>query len=182
MGNQQRSSPQTREIIKEIHNGLIGDAYKAIAFYINSRGRVPNQVKANPPEGLDWELFQGPAPRRDYTHDTWDYNWHWYGWDYGTAEMGNNATHELDIARWALNVKYPEHVEVVAGKFQYKDDGWEMYDTMDATFRFSKITGPFNGMAKAVTDITNTVPAGAPLFTVLRARFTWTGEVTKYLA
>lgn len=137
MGNQQRSSPQTREIIKEIHNGVIGDAYKAIAFYVNSRGRVPNQLKANPPEGLDWELFQGPAPRRAYTHDTWDYNWHWYGWDYGTAEMGNNATHELDIARWALDVKYPKHVEVVAGKYHYKDDGWEMYDTMDATFRFS---------------------------------------------
>ena len=137
MGNQQRSSPQTQEIIKEIHNGVIGDAYKAIAFYVNSRGRVPNQVKANPPEGLDWELFQGPAPRRAYTHDTWDYNWHWYGWEYGTAEMGNNATHELDIARWALDVKYPEHVDVVAGKFHYKDDGWEMYDTMDATYRFS---------------------------------------------
>jgi len=136
MGNQQRSAPESREIIQEIHNGIIGEPYKAIAFYINSRGQVPNQVKAAPPEGLDWELFQGPAPRRAYTDNTWDYNWHWYGWDYGTAEMGNNATHELDVARWALNVKYPEHVEVVAGKYQYKDDGWEMYDSMDATFRF----------------------------------------------
>lgn len=137
MGNQQRSSPQTQEIIKAIHNGVIGDVYKAIAFYTNSRGRVPNQVKSNPPEGLDWELFQGPAPRREYTDNTWDYNWHWYGWDYGTGETGNNATHELDIARWALDVKYPERVEVYSGKFQYKDDGWEMYDTMEATFRFS---------------------------------------------
>ena len=98
---------------------------------------MPNQVKANPPEGLDWDLFQGPAPRRDYTDNTWDYNWHWYGWDHGTAEMGNNATHELDIARWALDVKHPEHVEVKSGKFHYKDDGWEMYDTMEATFRFA---------------------------------------------
>ncbi len=137
MGNQQRSSLQSQEIIKEIHNGVIGDVYNAIAFYTSKRGRVPNQVKANPPEGLDWDLFQGPAPRRDYTDNTWDYNWHWYGWDYGTAEMGNNATHELDIARWALDVKYPEHVEVKSGKFHYKDDGWEMYDTMEATFRFS---------------------------------------------
>jgi predicted dehydrogenase len=136
MGNQQRSAPQSREIIQEIHNGIIGEAYKAIAFYINSRGRVPNQVKAPPPQGLDWELFQGPAPRRAYTDNTWDYNWHWYGWEYGTAEMGNNATHELDIARWALSVKYPKRVEVVAGKYQYKDDGWEMYDTMDANFLF----------------------------------------------
>lgn len=137
MGNQQRSSLESQEIIKDIHNGVIGDVYNAIAFYTAKRARVPNQEKANPPEGLDWELFQGPAPRREYTHNTWNYNWHWYGWDYGTAEMGNNATHELDIARWALDVKHPEHVEVKSGKFHYKDDGWEMYDTMEATFRFA---------------------------------------------
>ncbi|WP_117882337.1 Gfo/Idh/MocA family protein [Aureibaculum luteum] len=137
MGNQQRSSVQSQEIIKEIHNGIIGDVYEATAFYTSNRGPVPHQEKTNPPEGLDWELFQGPAPRREYTHDTWNYNWHWYGWDYGTAEMGNNATHELDIARWALDVKYPESVSVNAGKFHYKDDGWEMYDTMEAEFKFS---------------------------------------------
>ncbi|MDO7171656.1 Gfo/Idh/MocA family protein [Mariniflexile sp. AS56] len=137
MGNQQRSSLQSQEIIKAIHNGVIGDVYNAIAFYTSKRGPVPHQTKTAPPEGLDWELFQGPAPRRDYTDDTWNYNWHWYGWDYGTAEMGNNATHELDIARWALGVKYPEHVDVNAGKYQYKDDGWEMYDTMEATFKFA---------------------------------------------
>ncbi|MEP3838601.1 MAG: Gfo/Idh/MocA family oxidoreductase [Algibacter sp.] len=137
MGNQQRSSLQSQEIIKDIHNGIIGDVYEATAFYTSRRGPVPHQTKTAPPEGLDWELFQGPAPRRDYTDNTWDYNWHWYGWDYGTAEMGNNATHELDIARWALQVKYPERVDVNAGKFHFKDDGWEMYDTMQANFEFS---------------------------------------------
>tara|TARA_R110002049_G_scaffold3340_1_gene25677 strand:+ start:1727 stop:3070 length:1344 start_codon:yes stop_codon:yes gene_type:complete len=137
MGNQQRSSLESNEIIKDIHNGVIGDVYKAIAFYVNKRGEVPIPVKVAPPEGLDWDLFQGPSPRKDYMHDTWNYNWHWYGWDFGTAETGNNATHELDIARWALDVKYPEYVDVISGKHQFKDDGWEMYDTMEATFKFS---------------------------------------------
>ena len=137
MGNQQRSSPQSIEIINDIHNGIIGKAYKAIAFYTNGRGEVPIPVQTAPPEDLDWELFQGPAPRKAYAHDTWDYNWHWYGWDYGTAEMGNNATHELDIARWALDVKYPEYVDVIAGKHQFVNDGWEMYDTMEATYAFA---------------------------------------------
>lgn len=136
MGNQQRSSLESAEIIKDIHKGIIGNTYKAIAFYTNSRGEVPVPVIAPPPDGLDWDLFQGPSPRKDYMHDTWNYNWHWYGWDFGTAEMGNNATHELDIARWALDVKYPEHVDVYSGKYQYLNDGWEMYDTMEATFRF----------------------------------------------
>ena len=136
MGVQQRSSQHTIEIISEIHNGIIGIPYKALTFYTNQRGEVPVQKQAPVPSGLDWELFQGPAPRRNYTTETWDYNWHWYGWDYGTAEAGNNGTHELDVARWALKVDYPIRVDVQAGKDHFKNDGWEMYDNMNATLLF----------------------------------------------
>ncbi len=137
MGVQQRSSAHTIEIIDEIHNGVIGTPYKAVAFYTNSRGEVPVQKSTPVRDGLDWELFQGPAPRRKYTSETWDYNWHWYGWDYGTAESGNNGTHEFDVARWALQVDYPIRVDVEADKRQFVDDGWDMYDDMEVTFRFA---------------------------------------------
>ena len=137
MGNQQRSSVESIDIINQIHNGVIGTPYKAVAFYTATRGAVPVAKKAPVPDGLDWELFQGPAPRMPYMHDTWDYNWHWYGWHFGTAESGNNATHELDVARWALQVEFPEYVLVEAAKRHFVDDGWTMYDTMDATFRFA---------------------------------------------
>ena len=137
MGTQQRSSDFSIGIIREVHDGVIGTPYKAITWYSNGRGEVPVQKKAPVPEGLDWDLFQGPAPRREYTEETWDYNWHWYGWAYGTAETGNNATHELDVARWALQVGYPMRVDVLANKRHFQDDGWEMYDTMEATFRFA---------------------------------------------
>lgn len=136
MGNQQRSSAHTQQIVNKIHNGQIGTAYKAVAFYSNGRGEVPKQQNAPIPQGLDWELWQGPAVHRNYTSETWDYNWHWYGWNYGTAEMGNNATHELDVARWALDVNLPKRVEVEAAKRHFLDDGWEMYDTMLARFTF----------------------------------------------
>jgi predicted dehydrogenase len=135
-GTQQRSSAHTIEIIKEIHDGVIGTPYKATAFYTARRGEVEVQKKMPVPEGLDWELFQGPAPRREYTQETWDYNWHWYGWAYGTAESGNNGTHEFDVARWALQVDYPSRVDVEAAKRHFLDDGWEMYDTMEVTFRY----------------------------------------------
>ncbi|MFC6859158.1 Gfo/Idh/MocA family protein [Zunongwangia atlantica] len=136
MGNQQRSSGHTIDIINQIHNGVIGKPYKAVAFYVNSRDAVPVQKRAAVPQGLDWELWQGPAVHREYTSETWNYNWHWYGWNYGTGEAGNNATHELDVARWALQVEYPEYTKVLAHKRQFKDDGWEMYDSMEATFSF----------------------------------------------
>lgn len=136
MGNQQRSAVESIDIIHQIHNGVIGTAFKALAFYTNNRGECPVPKPAPVPDGLDWNLFQGPAPRTPYMHDTWDYNWHWYGWNYGTAETGNNATHELDIARWALQGEFPEFVSVEGAKRHFINDGWKMYDTMDATLRF----------------------------------------------
>lgn len=136
MGNQQRSSSVSNYIINEIHNGIIGVPYKAKAFYNNGRPECPVQKPAAVPAGFDWDMWQGPAPRRAYTDNTWDYNWHWYGWDHGTAETGNNATHELDVARWALQVDFPERVMVEAEKRHFANDGWEMYDTMDAKFIF----------------------------------------------
>lgn len=135
MGAQQRSAPETQEIIKEIHQGVIGQAYLAKAFYNNNRGPVPDANKIPVPDYLDWELFQGPAPRTDFIDIVGDYNWHWF-WRWGTAETGNNATHELDIGRWALQGKYPEKVYVNASKQHFKDDPWMMYDTMDATMVF----------------------------------------------
>jgi predicted dehydrogenase len=135
MGSQQRSAVETREIISEIHNGLIGETYLALAFYSNGRGRVPNPQQVAPPETLNWELFQGPAPRAPYMDVYFDYNWHWF-WQYGTGETGNNAVHELDICRWALQLDFPKQVIVNAGKQHYRDDGWQMYDTMDASYLF----------------------------------------------
>jgi predicted dehydrogenase len=135
MGTQQRSSPETREVIKAIHGGAIGKPYKAVAFYANSRGRVPNPKEMAPPSTLDWELWQGPAPRRPFIDIVADYNWHWR-WHWGTAESANNGTHEMDVARWALQVEYPEEVHANGGKYHFVDDGWEMYDTMEVTFRY----------------------------------------------
>lgn len=135
MGNQQRSAPTSREIISEIHNGAIGDVYHAVAFYSNNRGRVPNANKVAAPDYLDWDLWQGPAPRQEFVDILGDYMWHWF-WKWGTAETGNNATHELDVARWALQVDFPQSVHSNAGKYHFKDDPWTMYDTMMVTYTF----------------------------------------------
>jgi predicted dehydrogenase len=135
MGTQQRSSPETTEVVKAIHEGLIGNTYKAVAFYSNKRGPVPVPKVTTPPDFLDWELWQGPAPRREFLDILADYNWHWR-WHWGTAESANNGTHEMDVARWALDVEYPEAVQTQGGKFHFVDDGWEMYDTMLVSFNF----------------------------------------------
>ena len=135
MGTQQRSQMTAQKIIKEIHGGLIGEPYTVVTYYSNKRGDIGNGKVVPVPEGFDWDLFQGPAPRESFKDIYFDYMWHWF-WPWGTGETGNNATHELDVARWVLQVSNPEEVSVHGGKFQFVNDDWTMYDNINATFRY----------------------------------------------
>lgn len=134
MGNQQRSAPTSIQAVKDIKDGIIGDVYYGKAWYSNSRGSIGKATVAPVPEWLNWELWQGPAPRDEF-HDIWvHYNWHWF-WNYGTGEINNNGAHEIDICRWALGVDFPKKVTSSGGRYHYDDD-WEFYDTQVASFEF----------------------------------------------
>lgn len=134
MGNQQRSGVASQQAIKDIREGLIGEPYFGKAWYSNSRTSIGTGKKVPVPEWLNWELWQGPAPRRDY-QDIWvHYNWHWF-WDWGTGEINNNGTHEIDICRWALGVDFPTKVSSAGGRFHYDDD-WEFYDTQIVNYEY----------------------------------------------
>jgi predicted dehydrogenase len=134
MGNQQRSGPASQQAIKDIHEGLIGDAYYGKAWYSNNRGSIGIGKEVAVPEWLDWELWQGPAPRCSFKDNLVHYNWHWF-WNWGTGEINNNGTHELDICRWALDVDYPSKVSSSGGRYAFKDD-WQFYDTQIANYEF----------------------------------------------
>jgi len=134
MGTQQRSSAHTIEVVKKIHAGIIGRPYFAKAWYVNLRKSIGTGKGAPVPPQFDWDLWQGPAPRRPYTDNVHPYNWHWFR-IYGTGETLNNGTHEVDVCRWALGVDYPERVASSGGRYHFKDD-WEFYDTLVTSFEY----------------------------------------------
>jgi len=134
MGTQQRSSPHTIEIVDRIHNGDIGRAYMAKAWYCNVRKSIGVGKEAPVPSQLNWDLWQGPAPRRAYTDNIQPYNWHWFK-VYGTGETLNNGTHEIDVCRWALGVDFPERISAQGGRYHFKDD-WQFYDTLVTNFEY----------------------------------------------
>ena len=135
MGNQQRSSPRSMQAIQQIREGIIGEPYYGRAWYANSRGPTTFDPSATVPDWLDYELWQGPAPRQEYQGNLVHYNWHWL-WHWGTGEICNNGTHEIDVCRWALGVDYPTRVTSSGGRFHYEDD-WEAFDTQIASFDFA---------------------------------------------
>lgn len=133
-GSQQRSSPHTIEIIDRIHKGAIGRAYYAKAWYSNVRKSIGVGKPAAVPATLDWDLWQGPAPRQAYKDNVQPYNWHWFK-TWGTGETLNNGTHEVDVCRWALDVAFPNRVTASGGRYHFKDD-WQFYDTLVTSFSY----------------------------------------------
>ena len=136
MGNQQRSALTSMRAVSDIRNGIIGEVYKGEAYYSNNRGSIGIGKPAPIPQTLDWDLWQGPAPRTQYKDNIHPYNWHWFR-NWGTGEVHNNGTHEIDICRWALGVDLPQSVTSFGGKYAYQDD-WEFVDNQQVTFTYPK--------------------------------------------
>ena len=134
LGTQARSGPHFIEVFDAVRGGAIGKPYLARAWYSNSRTGIGKGKVVPVPPNLDYELWQGPAPRTPYRDNVIHYNWHWFT-NWGTGEICNNGTHEIDVGRWMLGVDYPTSVVSTGGRFHYADD-WQFPDTQEATFVF----------------------------------------------
>lgn len=134
MGNQRRSWPNVVEAINEIKAGTIGKVYFGKSWYTNNRAPIGKGKEVPVPDWLDWDLWQGPAPRTTYKDNIVHYNWHWF-WRWGTGEALNNGTHMIDLLRWGMEVDYPTSVQSTGGRYYYQDD-WETPDTQVISINF----------------------------------------------
>ncbi len=134
MGNQRRSWPNVNAAIKELQAGVIGRPYFAKTWYTNNRPTIGKGKEVEVPSWLNYDLWQGPAPRKPFRDNLIHYNWHWF-WHWGTGEALNNGTHMVDLARWGLGVDYPTTVSSSGGRYRYQDD-WETPDTQVINLTF----------------------------------------------
>ncbi len=152
-GTQDRSIPSWQWAIKRIREGIIGDLYLARALCYKNRDAIGFGEAAEPPEFLDYSMWQGPRPERPYRrrkegsgNPDWHavddgvgglfihYNWHWF-WAYGNGDIGNQGVHQMDVAVWGMHKGLPCTVYGAGGRYGYKDDG-ETPNTLAATFTY----------------------------------------------
>jgi predicted dehydrogenase len=123
-GTQSRSAKACQQAMEYIHSGKIGKVTLSRGLCYKPRPSIGKVGGDRPvPEGVDYDLWLGPAPQKPVHRQRFHYDWHWF-WDYGAGDLGNQGIHQMDIARWALNRdSLPNSVMGLGGRFGYDDDG-----------------------------------------------------------
>lgn len=133
-GTQARSEVDRIRALQRLHAGEIGEVYMARALCYKRRDSIGIKEPSPVPQGLDWNLWQGPAQERPFCANYVHYNWHWF-WEYGNGDLGNQGVHQMDIALWGLDKGLPTRVSSMGGRYGYKDQG-ETANTQVCTYTY----------------------------------------------
>ncbi len=136
MGTQQRSATHYREAVEYVKSGKLGKIRLVRTWaYLDWVGETPVVPNSDPPVGVDYDMWLGPAPKRPFNKNRFHFSFRWY-WDYCGGLMTDWGAHMIDIANWAMGIKAPTSALSVGGKFGYPNDAMETPDTQQVMWEF----------------------------------------------
>ena len=134
-GTQRRSSRRWIRAMQRMKEGVIGDIYMGRGICFRERDSVGFEPIGDPPDNVNWTLFQGPQTEIPFHGNYVHYNWHWF-WAFGNGEIGNQGVHQTDIGMWGMDRGLPVRVYSAGGRYGY-DDQAETPNTQTSVFTFA---------------------------------------------
>ena len=136
----QRSQPHFVDAISYLKTGKLGRIRMCKAWsFVDWKGAVPKVPDSNVPEGVDYDMWLGPAPKRPFNKNRFHQSWRWY-WEYGNGVMTDWGVHLIDYILYGMNRSIPESVMAIGGKYAFPDDDMVTPDTMTAVYDFKDFT------------------------------------------
>ncbi|HEX4145164.1 MAG TPA: Gfo/Idh/MocA family oxidoreductase [Pirellulales bacterium] len=135
VGTQSRSNPLVEQAMQRLREGAIGEILSAKVWNSQRRRTIGHTQPSEPPTGLDYDTWVGPAPLRPYQSNLLPGIWRWW-YEFGCGDMGNDGVHNIDIACWGLGVDtHPTSIAAIGGKY-YFDDDQQFPDTQTVIFEY----------------------------------------------
>jgi predicted dehydrogenase len=144
VGLHRRSAPIIAEAVKLIQDGAIGKVTVAKSYHLRNEFPmgIGNPADSDPPAGLDWDRWLGPARKVPYNASRCLYKFRWF-WEYSGGQLTNFGTHYLDVIQWALGQVAPKSVMAMGGKYVMEDNR-EIPDTMEAVWEYDNCLVTFS--------------------------------------
>ncbi len=140
-GTMQRSAAHFKKAVEIVRSGELGKITFVRTWNYGHSGPdgIGNPPDSDPPKGLDWDMWLGPAQRRAFNsnrfgvdpEDRYFSRFRWF-WDYAGRMMTDWGVHLIDIVQWAFNEVMPQSVSASGGKF-YLSDNRDTPDTLQVT-------------------------------------------------
>ncbi len=135
-GTQHRSSPHFREVQQLVQSGVIGKVnwvrvWNYANWFPQGIGREPD---SDPPTGLNWDFYLGPAPYVPYNRKRFLVTYRWF-WDYSGGYITDFGTHRLDTVHQVMGVTAPQTIAASGGRFSLHDAG-EIPDVLQVTYEY----------------------------------------------
>ncbi len=137
VGQWQRSQPHFVDAINFLKSGKLGRIRVCKAWsFVDWKGAVPKVPDSPVPEGVDYDRWLGPAPKRPFNKNRFHQSWRWY-WEYAGGLMTDWGVHLIDYILYGMNRAVPKSVMAIGGKYAFPDDDMVTPDTMTAVYDFN---------------------------------------------
>ncbi len=135
-GSQMRNSPVTAKAEQLLRDGIIGEVRVARAWTAETRTVEPPLPDGEPPQGVDYDRWLGPAPKRPFNPHRWHQTWRMFR-DYGNGEIGDDGIHDIDMATWGLGVTtLPKQITARGSRMMLDGHVSEYPDNLNVTYEY----------------------------------------------